>query len=106
MVCGKIKKQMGLVMLSSSLLLLLLLISMLVVMSSTPCKAASTVRTRFHTFKPHSQLQPPLHSQAALKRNHHQHQHQHQAQHHGDDDEILGADKRKVYTGPNPLHNR
>ncbi|KAK3218102.1 hypothetical protein Dsin_012072 [Dipteronia sinensis] len=22
------------------------------------------------------------------------------------DDEIFGADKRKVYTGPNPLHNR
>ncbi|KAB1222178.1 hypothetical protein CJ030_MR2G023441 [Morella rubra] len=23
-----------------------------------------------------------------------------------DADEIFGADKRKVYTGPNPLHNR
>lgn len=23
-----------------------------------------------------------------------------------DSDEIFGADKRKVYTGPNPLHNR
>nr|GMD90606.1 CLAVATA3/ESR (CLE)-related protein 13 [Ipomoea batatas] len=24
----------------------------------------------------------------------------------GDDDEIFGVDKRKVRTGPNPLHNR
>lgn len=24
----------------------------------------------------------------------------------GGDDEVLGAQKRRVYTGPNPLHNR
>ncbi|KAL6988048.1 hypothetical protein U1Q18_013795 [Sarracenia purpurea var. burkii] len=24
----------------------------------------------------------------------------------GDDDDVFGGEKRKVYTGPNPLHNR
>ncbi|KAI9120684.1 hypothetical protein K1719_007717 [Acacia pycnantha] len=91
MIFAKIKKKMGLLLLSLLLLNLFLLIS--------PCKAAG--RARFHRFKghgsPNSELKPFHFGGNGLQGHEHQDV---------DEDEVFGADKRKVYTGPNPLHNR
>lgn len=89
MICAKIKKQMGFG------ILCLLFLTMLLV--STPCNAAG--RARFHRFRgggdgSHSELKP-FDFRGGLKGNEDK-----------DGDGIFGAEKRKVYTGPNPLHNR
>lgn len=91
MICVKSKNQnMGFVILFMLLLLLLLL-------STTPCSAAG--RARFE--RPRggsssaSELKPSR-FHGGIQGN--------SADEHGD--QVFGADKRKVYTGPNPLHNR
>lgn len=92
MICVKSKnQQMGFVIISLLLLMLLLL-------STTPCNTAE--KARFDRFKggsssfglKSSELHGGLQGNSANK--------------HGGGDQVFGADKRKVYTGPNPLHNR
>ena len=61
-------------------LVILILLLLALLHLSTPCNAAANKAT-FHRFKA-SKLNP-----AALN-------------------QTFGADKRKVHTGPNPLHNR
>lgn len=65
---------------------------------TAPCLAG---KSRFHSFKPTSassasQLKP-FDSPPAFRAN---------TNDKDDEQDIFGADKRKVYTGPNPLHNR
>lgn len=93
------KKEMGvlrreLACLSLLLLLLLLIMSLL----ETPCYAVGY--GKFSSVKGGSSSElrnnPAMsNSVGGLKRNANK-----------DGNEIFGADKRKVYTGPNPLHNR
>ncbi|KAK7286671.1 hypothetical protein RJT34_21835 [Clitoria ternatea] len=78
--------------------ILFLLLLLLLLFSTTPCKAAIG-KTRFERFRggsSASEFKPPkfhgngLQGDSASK----------------EGDQVFGADKRKVYTGPNPLHNR
>ncbi|WCJ33324.1 hypothetical protein M5689_014694 [Euphorbia peplus] len=81
-----------------SLRLLILLVLTIISELETPCFAA-----KFTSFK------------YANDNGLHHHQHPHHHHHHfpssfkgshQDSDQVFGAEKRKVYTGPNPLHNR
>lgn len=75
--------------------LLLLLLILLLLLSNAPCEASGGNKARFDRFK-----DEPFKSKYKF---------------HGDlnfqgknknEDQVFGDDKRKVYTGPNPLHNR
>ncbi|KAI4348584.1 hypothetical protein L6164_009292 [Bauhinia variegata] len=85
MICAKGKKQMALVILSLILLALLQL--------RTPCNAAGKSRFKIAST---SHLKPSK-FHGGLKGN---------ADNKDKSDDLFGADKRKVHTGPNPLHNR
>lgn len=93
MIFAKIKKQMGLLIPS------LLLLTMLLLLVS-PCNAAG--RARLHRFKAHGSPN----NNSELKAFHFGGGHQGQEHQDVDGDGVFKADKRKVYTGPNPLHNR
>ncbi|KAG2683638.1 hypothetical protein I3843_10G041600 [Carya illinoinensis] len=85
------KKRMGLITELACLSLLLLMILQL----ETPCLAAGSTG-RLNRFKGGSGFQVnPVKPHGGITGNAEK-----------DADEIFGADKRKVYTGPNPLHNR
>ncbi|KAK7336439.1 hypothetical protein VNO77_16980 [Canavalia gladiata] len=94
MFCLKSKNhKMGFVMLFLLLLVLLLL------STTTPCKAAAGNKVRFERFKGGSYASEFKSSKF----------HGPGFQGNSEDkegDQVFGADKRKVYTGPNPLHNR
>ncbi|OAY40195.1 hypothetical protein MANES_09G003300v8 [Manihot esculenta] len=94
------KKQMGFRRKLACLYLLLLIMSQL----ETPCSAVGY--GKFSRFKGRS---------ASASASDHHHHHLSLENSNGvfkgknsnkDPDEIFGAEKRKIYTGPNPLHNR
>ena len=86
------KKQMGLRIELACLSLLLLMLVQL----DTPCFAEGIGRfSRFKVGSSSSELNPVKPHGGFKGSNANK-----------DSDEIFGADKRKVYTGPNPLHNR
>ncbi|CAL5193312.1 unnamed protein product [Lathyrus oleraceus] len=66
--------------------LLLLLLILLLLLSNATCEASA----RFDTFKSKSKYKFHGDFQGRNK----------------NEDQVFGDDKRKVYTGPNPLHNR
>ncbi|KDO53633.1 hypothetical protein CISIN_1g039550mg [Citrus sinensis] len=75
---------------------LLLLLLMLLQFQSSLCLADLVNNAKFA--KSHHQLNP-LSSHGSFKGINNNHDHK-------TDDATLAAEKRKVYTGPNPLHNR
>ncbi|KAI9082049.1 hypothetical protein K1719_035974 [Acacia pycnantha] len=90
MVCTSSNNQTGLVLV---LFLMLLMFSQF----TAPCLAG---KSRFHSFKASSASTPKLksfHLPPTFKAD---------TNNKGDGQVVFGADKRKVYTGPNPLHNR
>jgi len=94
MICVKGKNQ------KMSFLILFLLLLLLLLLSTTPCHAAAR-KVRFERFKgasssSASEFKPFNFHGADLQGN----------SAHKEGDQVFGADKRKVYTGPNPLHNR
>ncbi|ESW34062.1 hypothetical protein PHAVU_001G120900 [Phaseolus vulgaris] len=92
MICVKSKNQ------KMSFVILFLLLLLLLLLSTTPCHAAAG-KARFERFKggsSASQFKPFNFRGADLQGN----------SAHKEGDQVFGADKRKVYTGPNPLHNR
>ncbi|BAT85108.1 hypothetical protein VIGAN_04260700 [Vigna angularis var. angularis] len=94
MICVKSKNQK-----MSFVILFLLLLLLLLLFSTTPCHAAAG-KARFERFKAASSASEfkPFNFRGAadLQGN----------GAHKEGDQVFGADKRKVYTGPNPLHNR
>ncbi|CAJ1915635.1 unnamed protein product [Sphenostylis stenocarpa] len=93
MICVKSKNQ------KMSFVVLFLLLLLFLILSTTPCQAAAR-KARFERFKgggsSASEFKPFNFHGAALQGN----------SAHKEGDQVFGADKRKVYTGPNPLHNR
>ncbi|QCD97065.1 hypothetical protein DEO72_LG6g1775 [Vigna unguiculata] len=87
-----------------SFVILFLLLLLLLLFSTTPCHAAAAAgKARFQRFKgasssssSASEFKPFNFHGADLEGN----------GAHKEGDQVFGADKRKVYTGPNPLHNR
>lgn len=85
------KKQMGLGKGLACFSLLLLMLLQLQITTTTPCCAAN----KFSRFKSEAAAAAASSINGRFKGKELQ-----------DGDEIFGADKRKVNTGPNPLHNR
>ncbi|KAK7396047.1 hypothetical protein VNO78_16756 [Psophocarpus tetragonolobus] len=80
-----------------SFLILFLLLLLLLLLGTTPCHAAPR-KVGFHRFKGASSSSSefkPFNFHGAGNTAHKEVA-----------DQVFGADKRKVYTGPNPLHNR
>ncbi|KAG5043239.1 hypothetical protein AAZX31_03G109800 [Glycine max] len=87
----------------SCVILFLLLLLLLLLLSTTPCHAAAR-KARFDTLKGGSSSDDEFKFKPS--NNFHGTGLQGNTNAQKDGDQVFGADKRKVYTGPNPLHNR
>lgn len=80
-----------------------ILFLLLLLLSTTPCHAAAR-KTRFDRLKGGSSSDDEFKFKPS--NNFHGVGLQGNTNAQKDGDQVFGADKRKVYTGPNPLHNR